>query len=283
MQVYYDASYRGQEQRAELPLHVDRTVFGEADAVPNVTDFDSCFKHTDLPSENYNAEDMSSFDYGVLEFKVSKAKLAESIKLPGGESAGMTADDITSFRFTLQYCDADGVTRLCAPLTDDEMSSGRINSNTYYPPNSNDNWFMTGAGRSYFGLCVNLSDEAVAPLPTAPATSATTAPPATSAPATSATAAPATSATVAPATSATVAPATSATAAPASSATTAADTTAAATTAAATTTAKDTAAATTAATTAAEDRGCGGTLTVSALALLPVIAGGAWIVRKKED
>ena len=66
---------------------------------------------------------------------------------------------------------------------------------------------------------------------------------------------------------------------PATTTTAAATTTAAETTAAATT-----AAATTAAETEAEKTGCGASLTVSAIAILPTIAGGALLLkRRKED
>ena len=68
-------------------------------------------------------------------------------------------------------------------------------------------------------------------------------------------------------------------------ATTAAPTTAATTTAAPTTTAAaTTAAATTAATTAAEEGGCKGSIAITALAVLPTLAGGALLLkRRKED
>ena len=68
--------------------------------------------------------------------------------------------------------------------------------------------------------------------------------------------------------------------------TTAAPTTAATTTAAPTTTAKATTAAATtaAATTAAEEGGCKGSIAITALAVLPTLAGGALLIkRKKED
>ena len=66
--------------------------------------------------------------------------------------------------------------------------------------------------------------------------------------------------------------------------TTAAATTAATTTATPTTTAATTAAATTAATTAAEEGGCKGSIAITALAVLPTLAGGALLLkRKKED
>ena len=67
--------------------------------------------------------------------------------------------------------------------------------------------------------------------------------------------------------------------------TTAATTSAATTTAAPTTTAAaTTAAATTAATTAAEEGGCKGSIAITALAVLPTLAGGALLLkRKKED
>ena len=67
--------------------------------------------------------------------------------------------------------------------------------------------------------------------------------------------------------------------------TTAATTTAATTTAAPTTTAAaTTAAATTAATTAAEEGGCKGSIAITALAVLPTLAGGALLLkRRKED
>ena len=63
-----------------------------------------------------------------------------------------------------------------------------------------------------------------------------------------------------------------------------ATTTAATTSAATTTAAATTAAATTAATTAAEEGGCKGSIAITALAVLPTLAGGALLLkRKKED
>ena len=67
--------------------------------------------------------------------------------------------------------------------------------------------------------------------------------------------------------------------------TTAAPTTTATTTAAPTTTATTTAAPTTAATTAAEEKGgCGSSISIAALAIVPVLAcGAAFVGKKKED